>query len=108
METKKGYKVIAEFSIHPVGEGTSVSRYVKVAMRELRKAKGIRLMVTPMATVVEADKISEIFKAVEAAHEALFKEGAMRVDFILRVDDRRDKQRRMEDKVAAVSEPEIP
>ncbi len=36
METKRGYKVIAEFSIHPVGEGTSVSRYVKVAMRELR------------------------------------------------------------------------
>ena len=103
METKKGYKVVAEFSIHPVGEGTSVSRWVKASLKELRKARGIRLMVTPMATVIEADGVQEIFAAVTAAHEVLFKEGAKRVDFVLRVDDRRDKPRQMEDKVAAVS-----
>jgi len=107
METKRGYKVIAEFSIHPLGKGTSVSRYVKTAVRELRRAKGIRLMVTPMATVIEADGVPQILKAVEAAHEALFKEGATRVDFMLRIDDRRDKKRRMEDKIAAVSESRI-
>lgn len=103
MGPKKGYRLIAEFSIHPVGMGTSVSRYVKVALSELRKAKGVRLMVTPMATVIEAEELPEIFRAVEMAHEAMFKEGAMRVDFILRVDDRRDKKRRMEDKILAVS-----
>ena len=97
-----GYRVIAEFSIHPVGEGTSVSRYVRGALAELRKAKGLRLQVTPMATVIEARRLSEIFTAVEAAHESLFRQGAKRVDFTLRVDDRRDKKRRMEDKVEAV------
>ena len=55
-----------------------------------------------MATVIEAEKLSDILTAVEAAHESLFKRGAMRVDFTLRVDDRRDKERRMEDKVRAV------
>jgi uncharacterized protein (TIGR00106 family) len=102
MAQRKGYRVIAEFSIHPIGEGTSVSRYVRAALAELRKTKGLRLQVTPMATVIEAKSLSDILKAVEAAHESLFRRGAMRVDFTLRVDDRRDKERRMEDKVRAV------
>lgn len=99
---KKGCRVIAEFSIHPIGEGTSVSGYVRSALAELEKAKGVRIMVTPMATVMEAGSLSEILAAVEAAHASLFERGAKRVDFTLRVDDRRDKARRMEDKVAAV------
>lgn len=102
MTQGKGYRVIAEFSIHPIGEGTSVSRYVRAALAELRKAKGLRLQLTPMATVIEAASLSDILRAVEKAHEAVFSQGAKRVDFTLRVDDRRDKERRMEDKVKAV------
>jgi uncharacterized protein (TIGR00106 family) len=102
MARDRGYRVIAEFSIHPIGEGTGVSRYVRVALEELRKARGLRLQVTPMATVIEAAKLSDILEAVAAAHEAVFRLGAKRVDFTLRVDDRRDKARRMEDKVKAV------
>jgi uncharacterized protein (TIGR00106 family) len=102
MTRGKGYRVIAEFSIHPIGEGTSVSKYVGAALAELRKAKGLRLQVTPMATIIEAAKLSDILAAASAAHEALFRQGAKRVDFALRVDDRRDKERRMEDKVRAV------
>jgi uncharacterized protein (TIGR00106 family) len=100
---RKGYRVVAEFSIHPIGEGTSLSKYVKRALAELKRAKGLKLLVTPMATVIEAEKLSDILSAVEAAHESLFRMGAKRVDFILRVDDRRDKGRSMEDKVRAVS-----
>jgi len=102
MSVKKGYRVIAEFSIHPVGEGTSVSRFVRAALKELRRRKSVRLLVTPMATVMEADELSDILDAVGAAHAAVFRAGARRVDFMLRVDDRRDKERRMEDKTAAV------
>jgi len=100
---RKEYRVIAEFSIHPIGEGTSLSRYVRRALTELKRVKGLRLRVTPMATVIEAEELSDILHAVEAAHESLFRMGARRVDFILRVDDRRDKERRMEDKVRAVT-----
>jgi len=100
---KKGYRVIAEFSIHPIGEGTSVSKYVTKALKELKKARSLRLQVTPMATVIESEKLSNILSAVERAHESLFRMGARRVDFVLRVDDRRDKERRMEDKVKAVT-----
>ena len=100
MARERGFRVIAEFSIHPIGEGTSVSSYVRAALSELKKARGLRLQVTPMATMIEAEKLSDILRAVEAAHESLFHMGAKRVDFILRVDDRRDKKRRMEDKVS--------
>lgn len=103
MKRQDDYRVIAEFSTHPLGEGTSLSSYVRAALEELRKAKGIRLSVNPMGTVIEAGSLSEIFTAVQAAHERVFREGAKRVAFTLSVDDRRDKKRRMEDKVAAVS-----
>lgn len=97
-----GCHVIAEFSIHPIGEGTSVGRYVRAAVAELRKARGVRLQVTPMATVIESPSLSYILAAVQSAHEAVFGLGARRVDFTLRIDDRRDKRRHMEDKVRAV------
>lgn len=103
MNGKKGRKVIAEFSIHPIGVGTSLSSYVRTAVEELKGARGLRLLVTPMGTVMEAEKLSQILTAVEAANERLFKEGARRTSFTLRVDDRRDKERLMEEKVAAVS-----
>ena len=79
-----------------------MSRYVRAALAELRRARGLRLLVTPMATVIESASLSDILTAVEAAHEAVFSQGAKRVDFTLRVDDRRDKRRQMEDKVKAV------
>lgn len=97
-------KVVAEFSIHPIGAGTSVGKYVKAAVNILSGAQGIRILVNPMATVLEADNIDQIFRAVSLAHEELFRLGAQRVDFILRVDDRRDKPRSMEDKVKAVGD----
>ena len=102
MARRQGCRIVAEFSIHPIGEGTSVSWYVRAALAELKKAEGLRLQVTPMATVIEAEKLSDILAAIGEAHESLFRRGAKRVDFTLRVDDRRDRARRMEDKVSAV------
>ncbi|MEM0118623.1 MAG: MTH1187 family thiamine-binding protein [Conexivisphaerales archaeon] len=99
---KRRIKVIAEFSIHPIGSGISVSKYVKAALKAISEVKGVRFETNPMATVLEADDLTTIFKAVSAAHEAVFSEGAERVDFLLRVDDRRDKPRVMEDKVTKV------
>jgi uncharacterized protein (TIGR00106 family) len=103
MKDQEGCRIVAELSIHPLGEGTSVSRYVRSALEALRKAKGVRLMVNPMGTVIEAKSLSDMLAAVQAAHESVFREGARRVAFTLTVDDRRDRARRMEDKVAAVS-----
>ena len=99
----KGCKVIADFSIVPIGQGeTSVGRYVAAAITAAKGVKGLKFEITPMGTVMEADSLETIFEAVKAAHEALSANGILRVVSTLRIDDRRDKPRTMKDKVAAV------
>jgi uncharacterized protein (TIGR00106 family) len=93
--------VVVEFSIVPVGEGTSVSRILAHAVKELENM-GVIYELTPMCTVFEARSAEEAFKAVEAAHEAVFKHGVKRVVTIVKIDDRRDVERGMKDKVESL------
>lgn len=99
---KKHIVTIAEFSIHPIGTGTSVSRYVKKALEAISKIEGLEFQVTPMATILEASDIRTILKAVDASHSALRRTGAKRISSILRIDERRDKPRTMSDKTRSV------
>ena len=102
---EKNHIVIAEFSIIPIGqEGSSVSRYVAAAVRALKKVKGLDFEVTPMGTILAANDLGIIFEAVRRAHEAVIAMGVKRVSSTLRIDERRDKQRTMNDKVKAVQE----
>jgi uncharacterized protein (TIGR00106 family) len=94
---KKRIVSIAEFSIHPIGTGTSVSRYVKRALQAISKIAGLEYQVTPMATILEAQDVHTILKAVEASHSALRAMGAKRISSILRIDERLDKPRTMKD-----------
>ncbi len=97
-------KVIAELVTSPVGEGTSLSKFVKEAIREIDSFEGIRVLHHPMGTVIEADTIDQILEVTKLAHETIFKAGAKRVVTTLKIDDRRDKDRKMEDKVRAIKE----
>lgn len=99
---KKSIVVIAEFSIHPIGSGTSVGRYVKAAIKALSRIRGLKYQVTPMATILEAAEIDTVLQAVAVSHEALRSMGAKRISSILRVDERLDKRRTMKDKVLTV------
>jgi uncharacterized protein (TIGR00106 family) len=97
--------VIADFSITPIGLGTtSIGKQIAIAINAIKKVKGIKYEVTPMGTVIEAEKLDIILEAVRAAHEALFKAGIKRIESNLRIDDRRDKPRTMEDKVKSIKE----
>lgn len=103
MNIVKGSKVIADFSIVPIGHGeTSIGRYVAAAIAATNGVKGLKCEVTPMGTVMEADSLETIFEAVKVAHKALVAKGILRVESTLRIDDRRDKPRTMKDKVEAV------
>lgn len=97
-------KIIAELTTFPIGIGTSLSKYVKEAAKEIDSYKGIRVIHHPMGTVIEAESLDQIFDVSKLAHEAILKAGASRVLTQLRIDDRRDKPRKMEDKVAAISD----
>jgi uncharacterized protein (TIGR00106 family) len=97
-KAKRRIVVIAEFSIHPIGAGTSVGRYVKEAVHSLSKVPGLTFDVTAMSSVLEADNVGTILEAVEASHLALRSMGAKRISSSLRIDERLDKRRKMSDK----------
>ena len=100
---KKGYKVIAEFSIIPIGtEKTSLSPYISDAIKAFEKVKNLKFEVTPMGSILEAESLKTIFQAVESAHQTFIDNGIKRVVSTLRLDDRRDKPRTMQDKVEAL------
>ncbi|MGQ9469067.1 MAG: MTH1187 family thiamine-binding protein [Nitrososphaerales archaeon] len=97
--------VIADFSVTPIGLGTtSIGKQIATTINAIKEVKGIKYEVTPMGTVLEAEKLETILEAVKVAHEALFKAGIKRVESHLRIDDRRDKPRTMEDKVKTIKE----
>jgi len=96
--------IILEFSVVPVGTGkTSVSEYVAKAC-EVIEASGIRYMVTPMGTIIETESLEKAFDVVKRTHEAVLEAGTKRVITTIKIDDRRDKERKMEDKVEKLKE----
>ena len=103
MSSEKSCRMIAYFSIIPVGqESTSLGSHVAAAIAAMNKLEGLRCKVTAMGTLLEADNLEQIFKAVEVAHETLVDRGFARVESTLMIDDRRDKPRTMKDKVNSV------
>jgi len=97
----EGKKVIVQFSTAPVGNKVSISRFVSAALKEVDNS-GLRYQLTPMSTVLEADTLREAVEVIFKAHEAVFQAGANRVVTDIKIDDRRDTPRRMEDKVEKV------
>ena len=97
-KAKRRIVVVGEFSIHPIGSGTSVGRYVKEAVHALSKIPGLTFEVTPMSSVLEAENIETILEAVDVSHRALRSMGAKRISSSLRIDERLDKRRIMSDK----------
>lgn len=94
--------MIASFSVYPLGEGTSLSRFVKKGVAVV-KASGYKYEVGAMSTSVEVPDLDALFDLIKKVHSAHIAEGARRVVIDLKVDDRRDKQATMASKKAAVS-----
>jgi len=93
--------VIVEFNIIPLGVGVSVSKFLVPALKELEKRK-VKYEITSMCTIFEARNIDEALNIVRAAHEATFKAGVKRVVTTIRVDDRRNREGSMEEKVKSL------
>ena len=95
--------VIAEITVVPVGtENPSVSRYVKAAFESLEES-GLKCRLDPMGTTIEADSAGEIYDALQQAQDTLFEMGLERVYTVVKMDDRRDKNRPAEDMVRSVT-----
>lgn len=96
---------IVDVTVIPVGTTTpSVSEYVADIQKLLvdyEKQGKIRFQLTPMNTIIEGE-LPVLFEVIQAMHEAPFSKGILRVCSNIRIDDRRDVSRKMEDKVAKI------
>ena len=82
--------IISQLSIAPVGEGTSLSKYVKIVINVLKK-NDIKFETNDMATIIETENLQTLFRVIEEAHNAVIKAGPKRVITEIKIDDRQDK-----------------
>lgn len=98
---------IVEVTVAPTGTSTtSLSRYVAGCERVLAAEApqlGLHYELHAMGTIIEGD-LDKIMTVVRRMHEEPFRAGAMRVNTIIRIDDRRDKQASMAQKLRSVHE----
>ena len=96
-------KVHAEIGVLPIGtSSTSLSKYIAKGINSLRNIEGIKYQVTPMGTVIESNSIDKIFEASKAVMSAVFEMGVARVELILKIDERHDKDSSLEDKLRSI------
>ena len=93
--------IVADFSMIPMGTGTSGSRYVK-AVHEVLKSSGINFVPGPMSTSVEVESLEELFRAIDAANARLKDMCVQRIITNIRIDCRLDKEISIRSKLQAV------
>lgn len=91
--------VVASLTITPVQDG-SVSDEIAAAIGTLDNY-GVEYEINPMGTIIETDDVSELFAAVQAAHQAI---EADRVNTKLEISDERTRDRDAATRVAAVED----
>ena len=94
---------IVAVSISPVGAGVSVANFVAAALRVVREQQSVRFRLDPMFTTLEGD-LDEVLALIRRMQEAVFECGAVRVGTVIKIDDRRDRPVRMEEKLRSVEE----
>ncbi|MCY1049837.1 MTH1187 family thiamine-binding protein [Mammaliicoccus sciuri] len=97
---------IVDVVVIPVGtEGPSVSEYIADIQSILEKHKEVGTIdyqLTPMNTLIEGD-LKDLLEIIQEIHESPFNKGLDRVCTNIRIDDRRDKSRKMNDKLDSVN-----
>ena len=83
--------ILAQLSVYPIGEGTSLSRFVKKGIKII-KDSGYHYEIGGMSTCIEVPDLDVLFRLVRQVHQAHVDEGGQRIVIDLKVDDRRDKE----------------
>jgi len=93
-----------EISVYPMGTSTtSASFYIAKGIESIQNMEGIRYEINAMGTVLESDNIDKIYDAAKSIMETVHNLGVNRVEVILKIDSRRDKNQKMEEKIESVN-----
>ncbi len=93
-------KVVADFSLVPIGVGTSLSSYV-VACHEVLVELGVEHKLHAYGTNLQGEW-DEVFAAIQRCHEVVHGMGAPRVSTNIRLGTRTDRSQTMDDKIHSV------
>lgn len=93
----------AEISVYPIGTNTtSASFYIAKAIESIQNIQGLRYQINPMGTVLESESIDTIYDAAKKMMAVVHNLGVNRVEVILKIDSRNDKQVKMEEKLDSI------
>jgi len=93
----------AEISIYPMAtRTTSASFYIAKAIESIQKIENLRYEINPMGTILESDDMDAINSAAKQMTETVHNLGIMRVEVIIKIDSRRDKHVKMEEKLESI------
>ncbi len=92
---------LCEINVVPIGTGSpSIGDYIAKVVKDCKEAK-LEYQVTAMGTLIRGSA-GEIFKLAPKLHEIPFGMGIKRVLTTISIDDRRDKDVGIDDKVQSV------
>jgi uncharacterized protein (TIGR00106 family) len=94
--------ILAQLSVYPIGEGISLSRFVKKGVKVIQES-GYSYEIGGLSTAIEVPDLDALFQLVKQVHQAQIDEGGQRIVIDLKVDDRRDKNATLQTKRAAVT-----
>lgn len=93
----------AEISIYPMAtKTTSASFYIAKAIESIQNMENLRYEINPMGTVLESDDMGVINSATAKMTEAVHNLGIARVGAVIKIDSRKDKQMKMEEKLESI------
>ncbi|HJJ21663.1 MAG: MTH1187 family thiamine-binding protein [Candidatus Nitrosopumilus limneticus] len=93
----------AEISIYPIAtKTTSVSFYIAKAIESIKDIENLRYEINSMGTILESENIDTINKASKKMIETVHHLGINRVEVIIKIDSRTDKQTKMEEKIESI------
>ena len=93
----------AEISIYPIAtRTTSASFYIAKAIESIQNTENLRYEINSMGTVLESNSIDIIYKASKTMMETVHNLGIDRVEVIIKIDSRRDKHVKMEEKIESI------
>ena len=93
----------AEISVYPMAtRTTSASFYIAKAIESIQNTENLRYEINSMGTVLESDSIDIIYDASKKMMETVHSLGIDRVEIVIKVDSRRDKHVKMEEKIDSI------
>lgn len=91
--------VLVEFSMSPLDKGESLSHYVGRSLDIIDKS-GVSYRLGPMGTCLEGEW-DEVFGVIKKCYEKMSQD-CRRITCIIKVDARKDKENRLQAKLASV------